>query len=522
MIPGFDLIDRIGESASSQLFRARRSSDTRMVILRVPRDETLQDRARLRREFEFLKQQRLPGLVIPLLFCDTTQPAIVLRHNPGRLLSLLMDESRLDLRASLIITRNLARTLSGLHNASIIYRDLQPANILLSPDDWSTCIIDCSVCSGAISSEASEREWAYIAPEQTGLLRDVVDHRADLYSLGVLLYRMMTGRLPFEASDPLDWAHSHIARAPVSPSQITGQLPPVLSELVLKLLAKAPEDRYQSAHGLEHDLAECITRLETTGTIPPFELGSHDISRHFRPSRKLYGRAAESAEVFAGFKRVAHEGRPEIVLVSGEAGIGKSSLVHHVQQSILKEGGRFIEGKFDEHKREVPFSTLTEAFRNLVDQLLTESDARIAAWREQIQHAVGENGRLMLEVIPQLALIIGPQPPVPEVPPDAAQNRFRRVFRSFIGVFTKRDHPLVLFLDDVQWVDSASLALAAQLMTPCDSCYLLLLGANRDNEVPETHPMHSVLASLRNAGTRVTQVWLPPPAATGVEPVSRR
>jgi predicted ATPase len=337
-----------------------------------------------------------------------------------------------------------------------------------------------------------------------------VDYRTDCYSMGVLLYRILTGQLPFHANDPLEWTHCHIARMPTPPNEIAPEVPQPVSDIVMKLLSKLPEDRYQSAQGLQADLERCLAQWPASGRIEPFPLGTEDIPKRFQVPRKLYGRGPEVERLLGTYERMEATGHAAVATVSGYSGIGKSSLVDALRKPIVAKHGYFIAGKFDQYQRDIPYATITQAFRELVQQLLAESEARIAGWRQQIQAAIGGNGQLIVEVLPQVELIIGPQPPVPALPPNEAQNRFRMVFRQFVTVFTGESHPLVLFLDDLQWIDAASLALIEHLLTHPDIRYLLLMVAYRDNEVSAADPLMTSLDTIRHSGAPVMDLQLAP------------
>ncbi|MEA3132701.1 MAG: hypothetical protein QOG17_547, partial [Gammaproteobacteria bacterium] len=359
---------------------------------------------------------------------------------------------------------------------------------------------------------------AYMAPEQTGRMNRSVDSRSDLYALGVTFYKMLTGQLPFTAADPMEWVHCHIARQPVPPNERKAGVPGTLSATVMKLLAKTAEERYQTAAGLEADLRRCLAEWESHGRIDPFLLGAYDVSDRLLIPEKLYGREREIDTLLASFDRVVANGALELVLVSGYSGIGKSSVVNELHKVLVPPRGLFASGKFDQYKRDIPYTTLGQAFQSLVRSLLSQSEAELRRWQDCLSEALGPNGQLMVNLVPELELVIGKQPPVSDLPSQDAQNRFQMVFRRFLGVFARKEHPLVLFLDDLQWLDAATLDLLEHLVTHSEVRHLLLIGAYRDNELGPSHPLLRTLEAIRAAEARVHEIVL---AALELDDVGR-
>ena len=414
--------------------------------------------------------------------------------------------------------------LGKAHQRGLVHKDIKPANILVNCAGGRTRLTGFGIAS-RLPRERQAPEppefiagtLAYMAPEQTGRMNRSIDSRSDLYALGVTFYRMLTGRLPFSAADPMEWVHCHVARKPVAPAEQLESVPAAVSEIVMKLLAKTAEDRYQTAAGLEHDLRRSLAEWERHGRIDPFALGENDQPDRLVIPEKLYGREREVETLLAAFDRVVASGAPELVLVSGYSGIGKSSVVNELHKALVRQRGLFASGKFDQYKRDIPYSTLAQAFQSLMRDLLAKSEVDLAAWRDALHEALGAYGRLMIDLVPELKLIIGEQPPVAELPPQQAQGRFQLAFRRFIGVFARPEHPLALFLDDLQWLDAATLDLLENLLTQPGVERLLVVGAYRDNEVDPTHPLMRKLDAIRQAGAPMQEIRLAPLAGGDVE-----
>src|SRR5580700_5990033 len=410
-----------------------------------------------------------------------------------------------------------------VHKSGLVHKDIKPDNILVSR------IGDLQLTGFDIASRIPrERQLptppeliagtlAYMAPEQTGRMNRSIDARSDLYALGVTLYEMMTGSLPFTASEPMEWVHCHIARQAVPPHERSQNVPVAVSAIIMKLLAKTPEERYQTAAGLESDLRRCLAAWETRREIGDFSLGEHDSPDPLLVPEKLYGREREVGTLLASFDRVVKTGTPELVLVSGYSGIGKSSVVNELHKVLVPPRGLFASGKFDQYKRDIPYATLVQGFQSLLCPLLTKSEAELSKWRDAVRQALDPNAQLIVDLVPELRLIIGNQPAVPELPPQDARRRFQMVFRRFISVFARPEHPLALFLDDVQWLDAATLDLIEDVLSEPDVTHLMLIGAYRDNEVDATHPLMRKLQAIRQSGAIVHDIVLAPLAPEDVE-----
>jgi PAS domain S-box-containing protein len=505
-VSGYQIAEMLCATAGSCIYHAREIKTGMPVLLKLfnaERSGPIQ-RARCNHEYGILRSLDLSGIRPIALIDEPGCPAIVLPDFGGEPLEAALDRQQLKLHECLSIAGQLAGILAAVHAARIIHGDLRPTNILISRDgrvclaDFSLATYEAQEAVAGITGR-SDRDWAYLSPEQTGRVNRVVDCRTDFYSLGVTLYRLFTGQLPFKASDPIEWAHCHIARLARKPQEVAPALPVVVSDIIMKLLAKVAEDRYQTAGGLQSDLARCLAEWQFSGQVAPFTLGTKDLSGRFRIPQKLYGRQSEAAAMLKAFEQMAATGQTSLVLVSGESGVGKSTLVQELHRPVARERGYFIAGKFAPYQRDIPYAAMVDACRMLVQQMLAEPEAGMDVWRRQIQAGLDGYGQLLIDLMPQLELVIGPQPALPEISPPEMQHQFQRVFRHFLALFAGHRRPLALFLDDAQWADAASLNLFEHLLTHPDTRYLMLVAGYRDNEVGPGHPLLATLERMRKA-----------------------
>ena len=521
-IDGDDGLQVLSEDAGVVFCRGWRNgagSGSKAALALLPVSEQPSSATLDRLTHEYSLKEELDGTwaVRPLaLSRDRGRTVLVLEDPGGELLSTLLGRS-MDVESFLRIAVGVAAALGRAHRAGLIHKDIKPANILVTAGEEIRL-----TGFGIASRLPRERQppdppefidgtLAYMAPEQTGRMNRSVDSRSDLYSLGVTFYEMLTGSLPFTASDPMEWVHCHIARPAIAPGERASGIPEALSSIVMKLLAKTAEERYQTAASVEADLRRSLIEWQSHGRIDPFPLGAQDASDRLLIAEELYGRETEIATLLAAFDRVVAQGTPELVLVSGYSGIGKSSVVNELHKVLVPPRGLFAAGKFDQYKRDIPYATLAQAFQTLIRPILAKSEAELAWWRETLLHALEPHGALIVDLVPELKLIIGEQEPVPELPASDAQRRIQSLLRRLIGVFAHPEHPLVVFLDDLQWLDAATLDLLEDLLVQNSVPHLLLIGAYRDNEVDASHPLTRKLGSIKAAGkSSVEEIRLGP------------
>ncbi|MEP6520097.1 AAA family ATPase [Microcoleus vaginatus] len=536
-VPGIEVLAQIYESANSLVYRGIREQDHKAVILKVLKQDypTPSELTRYKQEYEITRNLDIDGVVKAYALEPYQRTLVIILEDFGASSLKQLMNGRVGthgiapLPEFLNIAIRTAEILGTIHAANVIHKDINPANIVFNPETGIIKIIDFGISTQLTRENPTlknpnvlEGTLAYMSPEQTGRMNRSLDYRTDFYSLGVTFYELLTGQLPFESTDALELVHCHIAKQPIPPHLLgRGEgdrgrggepCPKAVSDIVIKLMAKMAEERYQSAWGVKADLEECLYQLQTSGNISDFPLASSDISDKFQIPQKLYGREAEVETLLAAFERVADNPQPQIemMLVAGYSGIGKSSLVAEIHKPNTRLRGYFTEGKFDQFQRSVPYSAIASAFQGLVRQLLTESEAQLEQWREKLLRAFGTSGQVIIDVIPEVELIVGKQPPVSELGPTESQNRFNLVFSKFIRALCAKEHPLVIFLDDLQWADSATLKLIELMMTDASMQYLFLIGAYRDNEVSRAHPLMMMLDGLRNQGATVNSITLAP------------
>ncbi len=525
-LTGYQTLDRIYSGNRTLVYRGIRLCDQQPVAIKVLRSEypSFTELVQFRNQYTIAKNLNLPGIIETYsLEAYQNSYALVMEDFGGISLKewTQQGETAPNLSELLQMAIDISNTLDILCHHRIIHKDIKPANILINPQTKQVKLIDFSIASllpretqTLMNPNVLEGTLGYLSPEQTGRMNRGIDYRTDFYSLGVTFYELLAGQLPFQSNDAMELVHSHIAKQPPSLHEINPQIPPVLSEIVRKLMAKNAEDRYQSALGLKFDLELCLRQLEESGQIEGFEIAQRDLCDRFSIPEKLYGRETEVETLLCAFERVASprtsggQRGVEMMLVAGFSGIGKTVVVNEVHKPIVRQRGYFIKGKFDQFNRNIPMSAFVQALRDLMGQLLSESDAQLQTWKAKILSVVGDNGQVLIEVIPELELIIGQQPIATELSGSAAQNRFNLLFQKFIEVFTTAEHPLVVFLDDLQWADSASLQLIKLLMS--DNSYLLMLGAYRDNEVSPIHPFILTVEEIKKANAIVNTITLAP------------
>lgn len=516
----YTLREKIHETGHSVIYRGYKDEESQPVIVKLLKTlyPSPSEIARFRQEYELIKSINLDGVIktYDLISEDDRFVLILEDFNGVSLKSLLNQNGPFDLNSFLNMSAKIAHILGGLHMQKVIHRDIKPHNILTNQDTGMVKITDFGIST--VLTHANDEIFnpefiagtlAYMSPEQTGRMNRGVDYRTDLYSFGVTLYEMITGGTPFTSHDPMELIHSHIAIMPEPPDAKDPGIPMMVSDIIMRLLSKNPEERYQNGFGLEADIRECLRRFHEKRKIDAFELGTHDISNRFLIPTKLFGRENDIATLISGFNTVAvHEERTAVMVVSGAPGIGKSALINEIYKPIVARRGYFISGKYEQFRRDKPYSAIIQAFQALIKQILSESEHKIGLWREKILEAVGNSGKLIIDVIPEVELIIGKQPELPVLDPEESRNRLNFVIVKFVSIFSRQEHPVVLFLDDLQWADLASLQFLKTILTGSNLNYFYLIVSYRDNDESETHQVVDVLTYLTKHGLKVDRITL--------------
>ena len=523
LIPDYDVAEKLYEGTDSLVYRGQRKSDKKPVVLKLLNKTypTPIELARFNHEYRISASLNLEGAIRAYgLEKSGNSLVMVLEDFGGESLDRIIASDPLTLTDFFPLGIRLADILGQIHQQNIIHKDINPSNIVWNPEADQVKIIDFGIATElsrenpeARNPDILEGNLCYMSPEQTGRMNRDLDYRTDFYSLGITLYQLLTGRLPFHAEDKMGWVHCHMARGPLDPRKVNPETPEAITEILYKLLAKNAEDRYQSAVGLAKDLEACRKQWQDKGLIEAFTPGQWDVSERFQIPQKLYGREQEVAALMDAFETVA-QGNTQWMLVAGYSGVGKTSLVNEIQKPIVQKKSYYIAGKFDQFQTDIPYSGLIGAFQELIRQLLAESDDRLERWKAKMIEALAPNAQVIIELIPDLERIIGQQSPVQRLNPAEEQHRFMFTFRNFIQIFAQKDHPLVIFLDDLQWADVPTLKLLENFMGAGGIQHLLLIGAYRDNEVKAHHPLMmtiDVLKKQQNAsGKIVRQLFMDP------------
>ena len=505
-IEGYELKEKINSNSEIEVYRALDKLDKKPVILKsIPiQNEFHPSIINLKNEFDILKYLT-SDVILKVYSFQRYATGFLLAYEDSGGISLkeYADDKKIPIDKFYEIAIRLAEILSEIHRKKVIHKDIKPENIIINPNNMDVKLIDFGI-STRLSKE--ETKWTaanvlegsiqYISPEQTGRMNRSVDYRSDFYSLGVTFYLLLTGKLPFENTDLLELVHAHLAKTPRLPHEIDPKVPISISKIVEKLMAKTAENRYQTALGLKYDL-ELARDTDPSQSIV---IGSKDLSDEFKIPQKLYGRAEDILDLIQAFSEVHESGNSELMLISGYSGVGKSSLVKEINKPITASKGFFLSGKYDQYNRNLPFSAIIQVFTNLIRLFLTESPESIEMWKTKILSALGTNGKVVTDVIPELEFIIGEQPVVAELGAQENSNRFYLVFQNFIKVFASFEHPLAIFLDDLQWADSASLGLIKNLMLDASVKYLFLMLAYRNNETDGSHPFNLMLDAIKKEG----------------------
>ncbi|MGF1493275.1 MAG: AAA family ATPase [Microcoleaceae cyanobacterium] len=514
-LKNYQILECLYTGSKSIVYRAKRISDQQLVIQKLLRNEhpSFNELIQFQNQYTIIQGLDLAGIIQPIALEPYHNSLLLVMLDDGSIsLSRYLETQSLEAKDRLELGLNvglqLAKTLADLHQHRIIHKDIKPQNILIHPQTLAIKVIDFSIAS-QLPQETKEIQnpstlegtLAYIAPEQTGRMNRGIDYRSDFYSLGITLYELFTGQLPFQSDDPLELVYAHLAQKPVPISELNPEVPTVVAAMVTKLMAKNAEDRYQSAVGLKADFSDCLNQWKATGTIQKFVPGELDEMAQFNIPQKLYGRETQVNALMQVFERIS-QGSFELVLIGGYSGVGKTALVNEMLRQLTRTRGYFSAGKFDQFRR-LPMDAPIQGCRGFIREILTESQERLNYWRDRFLKVLGANAQLIIDAIPELELIIGEQPPVPEVGAIEAAQRLGQTFNQFNQTFSSAEHPYICFMDDLQWADSASLQSLQSFLSDSNSHHFLIVTAYRDNEVSPTHPFIQTVESLRQSGVKI-------------------
>ncbi|MGK5594359.1 MAG: trifunctional serine/threonine-protein kinase/ATP-binding protein/sensor histidine kinase [Parachlamydiaceae bacterium] len=525
-LPHYVIFREVHHDLKHVTYRGVRESDQTHVLIKtlVAPHPHIEDVARLKNEYELLSKLSLKP-VIKSLGLEFYQGAYYLILDDPALPSLerMIHLNQVDLVEKLRIAIQLVKALGEIHSQEVIHKDVQPQNILINPKTLEVKLTGFTYATRIPKQRFSiknpillEGSLPYISPEQTGRMNREVDYRSDFYSLGVTLYQLFTHQLPFNTLDPMELVHSHIAKTPPTPHQIDSNIPIPVSDIIMKLMAKKAEERYSNSFSLLQDLEYCLNEYQAHGEVESFALGQRDVARKLQISQKIYGREREVKVLLDIFDEVC-TGTTQMMLISGYAGIGKTSLVNEIRKPVLEKNGFFISGKFDQFKKGIPYHAFIESFQDLIQQILTENDEVIAKWRERLKEALGSHAPVIFELIPELQYIFGERLPSQEFDTQETQNRFNFFFQKFISLYATHETPLVIHLDDLQWIDTASLQLIEVILTRLKTRGLFLIGSYRSNEVSSLHPLMTTIQRIRKNRGAVTEIEIPPLNLKNVE-----
>jgi predicted ATPase/class 3 adenylate cyclase len=507
----YEITELCCESRDAAIFRGRLREKELHVLIKVSRNDNRQNASWISRDYDITHALRLKcaAKVLAIERADAG-PALVYADEGASPLENILADGPLELDAALLIGSALADATDELHKGHLVHGNLNTNTVWFSAPD-AVRILDFGLRRASAESPFKSLEGfadiRYVAPEQTGRIPEGLDHRTDIYAIGIILFRLLTGELPFDGIDPLLIADAHLTIEPRFPPKFLDTLPGPLVKLILKCLAKNPGARYFSANGLRADLLRCLSEWRLTRAIGDFALGRHDAPTALQIPSKLYGRE-HGTGLLKDFVRSARRAQPAVLLVSGPPGVGKTAFLGQLGSLIRRVNGRFASGKFDQFKRNVPHFSLVQAFQQLVDQLLAEPEDQMAVWRSRILSAAEHSAQVVIDVIPEIELVTGPQPAVPSLPPSETRNRFNRIFARVIQVLMQPDNPLCLFMDDLQWSDSASLELLSHVLIEPHTKNFLFVGAYRSSEVEPSHPLAQTIHALKNASIKVQSIEL--------------